>query len=114
DWLACEFVDPVESLDGSIVKSESVGPGRPSFHDSTIQRFNASTEAHPWSLKHLHRLIVLSAVYQQSSDPGKSREKAARVDPENRLLSRANKQRLDFESMRDSLLSASGELDLAM
>ncbi|HEU0010044.1 MAG TPA: PSD1 and planctomycete cytochrome C domain-containing protein [Verrucomicrobiae bacterium] len=115
DWLACEFVEPVELLNRLSVKSGKGSANSNAAHDSTIQRFNDSTKARPWSLKHLHRLILLSAVYQQSSDPpGMSRAKAARVDPENRLLSRANKQRLDFESMRDSLLYASGELDLTI
>ena len=61
-----------------------------------------------WSLKRLHRLIMSSSVYQQSS----SEDAVARaVDPENRLLWRMPRQRLDFESFRDSLLSVSGKLD---
>src|SRR5262249_20657889 len=65
-----------------------------------------------WSVKKLHLLIMLSEVYQQSSDavPG-AKEKAPSLDPENRLLWHFNRQRLDFESMRDSLLAVSGELD---
>jgi hypothetical protein len=62
-----------------------------------------------WSTKYLHRLIVLSATYQQSSD---APEVSLKADPENRLLSRMNRQRLDFEAMRDTLLSASGKIDL--
>jgi hypothetical protein len=61
-----------------------------------------------WSLKKLHRLLVLSAAYQQSSD---DRPDARRIDPENRLLWRANRRRLDFESTRDALLAVSGRLD---
>jgi mono/diheme cytochrome c family protein len=64
-----------------------------------------------WSIKTLHRMLMLSATYQQSSDDDASR---IALDPENRFLSRMNRTRLDFESMRDSLLSASGDLDLAM
>src|SRR6185437_10951790 len=74
-----------------------------------------------WSVKKLHRLIMLSAVYQQSSDAWTAsgaqiakrpvtRPSASRIDPENRLLWHFNSQRLDFESMRDSLLAVSGEL----
>ena len=61
-----------------------------------------------WSVKKLHRLIMLSSVYQQSSEenPG-----AARVDPNNHALWRMNRRRLDFESMRDTLLAVSGKLD---
>ena len=62
-----------------------------------------------WSLKKLHRQIMLSSTYRQSSAHHPA---AASVDPTNRLLWRYNRQRLDFESMRDSLLAASGELDL--
>lgn len=67
-----------------------------------------------WSLKHLHRLIVLSATYQQSSLPSAEAGYLARAnesDPENRLLWRFNSRRLDFESLRDALLATSGELD---
>lgn len=64
-----------------------------------------------WSLKALHRMIVSSAVYQQSSTPT---PEAQRADPDNRLLSYFPRRRLDFEAMRDSLLAASGELDLTI
>ncbi len=64
-----------------------------------------------WSLKKLHRRIVLSAAYQQASI---DRPDARDIDPENKLVWRQNPQRLDFESMRDSLLAASGAIDLAM
>jgi hypothetical protein len=62
-----------------------------------------------WSLKKLHRLILLSNTYQQSSD-GEGR--FAQLDPDNRLLWKMNRQRLDFEEMRDSLLALAGKLDL--
>jgi hypothetical protein len=64
-----------------------------------------------WSLKKLHRRIMLSAAYQQGS---LDRPDAREIDPENKLLWRQNPRRLDFESMRDSLLAASGALDLTM
>ncbi|HVU86852.1 MAG TPA: DUF1553 domain-containing protein [Pirellulales bacterium] len=64
-----------------------------------------------WSLKRLHRLIVLSNTYAQSSD---DRPECRAVDPENRWLWRANRRRLDFEAMRDSLLAAAGRLDTAL
>jgi hypothetical protein len=64
-----------------------------------------------WSLKRLHRRIMLSAVYQQSSSPPADAAETARgIDPDNRLLWRANRRRLDFESMRDTLLAVSGRL----
>ena len=63
------------------------------------------------SLKELHRLIVTSATYRQSSaaSPG-----ALVIDPENRLLSRRRLERLDAECVRDTLLAISGRLDLRM
>ena len=64
-----------------------------------------------WSLKKLHRLIMLSRVYQESSFTHPDFEK---VDPQNRLLWRANIRRLDFEAMRDTLLALSGRLDLSV
>lgn len=70
-----------------------------------------------WSLKRLHRQIVLSATYQQTSDlpEDAARLEAARaVDPENRLLWHFNRYRLGFETMRDALLHASGELDMSV
>src|SRR5439155_7424316 len=62
-----------------------------------------------WSLKKLHRLLMLSSTYQQSSE-GESR--SAAVDPDNRWLGKMNRQRLDFEETRDSLLAVAGKLDL--
>ena len=58
-----------------------------------------------WSLKHLHRLIVTSRTYRQSSNV---RAEAAKVDPNNRLLWRQNRSRLDAKIVRDVCLSASG------
>lgn len=63
-----------------------------------------------WSLKDLHRLIMNSRVYQITSNT-RSDPKYVQMDPENRLLWRANIRRLDFESMRDSLLVFSGKMD---
>jgi hypothetical protein len=61
-----------------------------------------------WSTRHLHRLIVLSSAYRQSSidDAGN-----ARIDPENDLLWRWSARRLEAEAIRDLTLAASGELD---
>jgi len=63
------------------------------------------------SLKLLHRLIVTSATYRQSSD---HREAAATLDADNRLLWRMPRQRLDADSYRDFVLAASGRLDPGM
>jgi hypothetical protein len=61
-----------------------------------------------WSLKKFHKFVMLSRVYQASSH---TRDEYETLDPENRLLWRANVRRLDFESIRDSLLVFSGRLD---
>ncbi|VTR95916.1 planctomycete cytochrome c domain protein : Uncharacterized protein OS=Singulisphaera acidiphila (strain ATCC BAA-1392 / DSM 18658 / VKM B-2454 / MOB10) GN=Sinac_1739 PE=4 SV=1: PSCyt1: PSCyt2: PSD1 [Gemmata massiliana] len=63
-----------------------------------------------WSVKRLHKRIMLSSTYQQSSAVSGDLYK---LDPENRLLSHQNRRRLDFEGLRDSLVAASGRLDLA-
>lgn len=64
-----------------------------------------------WRVKHLHRLIVLSAVYRQSS---KSKEHAAEKDVDVRYLWRFPSRRLEAESIRDSMLAVSGQLNVTM
>src|SRR5262249_55444938 len=63
------------------------------------------------SLKKLHRLIVTSATYQQSS---RHDEESAKVDADNRYLWRMNRRRLDAESVRDAVLLVSGQLNRNM
>jgi hypothetical protein len=63
---------------------------------------------HDWSLKQLHRLILSSRTWQQAAV---DRPEYRAVDPENKLLWRANRQRLSFESMRDAMLAVSGQLE---
>jgi hypothetical protein len=64
-----------------------------------------------WKLKAIHKLIMTSAVYMQSSDATPA---ALQADPQNRLWWRTPTRRLDAEAMRDALLSVSGTLDLTM
>ncbi len=64
---------------------------------------------HGWSTKQLHKLIVLSSTYCQDSKPS---EVGMAADPTNQYLWRANVQRLDFEQMRDALLTVGARLDL--
>jgi hypothetical protein len=64
-----------------------------------------------WSVKSLHRRIMLSAAYQMSSDIS---AEAAEQDPGNRLLSHFSRRRLDVEEMRDAMLALDGSLDLNM
>ncbi len=66
-----------------------------------------------WSFKQIHRLILNSATYRQSSR--RPAPEVARLnDPENRLLWRMDTRRLDAEQIRDAMLAVSGELDLKM
>jgi hypothetical protein len=64
-----------------------------------------------WSLKAMHRLIVTSEAYRQSSRVAKD---GLLLDPENTLLWRQNRRRLDGEAIRDALLAVSGRLNQAM
>jgi hypothetical protein len=73
---------------------------------------------HGWSVKRLHRQIMLSTAYRQSSRrPGRGPEQSTTatsgesIDPENRLLWRMNLRRLEAEIVRDSVLTVSGALD---
>jgi len=79
-------------------------PSHPELLDYLAARFMDEG----WSLKSLHKWIVLSKTYQLSSADNLQ---AAAVDPENRLLARAPRRRLDFEALRDSVLFAAGTLD---
>jgi hypothetical protein len=69
-----------------------------------------------WKLKPLHRLILSSHTWQRTSQVPRSQPFTDQMeaDPTNRQLWRANRRRLDLESLRDTLLSVSGQLDLTM
>ena len=80
-------------------------PSHPELLDYLAHRF---VESH-WSIKTLHREIMLSSAYALSAAYS---DKNYAADPGNRLLWRANRRRLDAESLRDALLFAAGDLDL--
>ena len=80
-------------------------PTHPELLDWLATRFVADG----WSIKKLHKVIMLSATYQQASD---DRAECVKADPANTLLWKFNRQRLGFEQMRDALLLASSKLDL--
>jgi hypothetical protein len=82
-------------------------PTHPELLDYLARQFIRSG----WSVKALHRMIMLSSVYQMSSRPSDS---SLAKDPDNRLLSHFNRRRLSVEEMRDGLLSIDGSLDLKM
>ncbi len=83
----------------------SGGPSHPKLLDWLALQFVKEN----WSIKAIHRLIVTSATYQQTSlhqDP-----RAEQIDPDNALLWRFRRQRLDAETIRDAVLSVSGRLN---
>jgi hypothetical protein len=82
----------------------SEAPTHPELLDHLAKAFMENG----WSIKKMHRLIMLSAAYQQKSD---DRPECRKIDPENTLLWKMNRRRLDFEATRDTLLASAGILD---
>ena len=93
DWLACELMHPSLVL-------ESNGPD--------VRWVEGKPTAGPWSMKHLHRLIVTSRAYRTASTPDK---KNLATDPDNQWLWRMPPQRMDAETVRDSVLAVAETLD---
>ncbi|MEP6538153.1 MAG: PSD1 and planctomycete cytochrome C domain-containing protein, partial [Bryobacteraceae bacterium] len=77
-------------------------------HPELLDTLAADFRKDGWSMKRLIRRIVLSGTYAQSSA---DRPEARQVDPENKLLWRMPRRRLDFEALRDSMLAVAGKLD---
>ena len=84
--------------------------GRPT-HPELLDWLAAEFVEQGWSIKILHRRIVTSAAYQQSSD---FNPEAAAVDADDQLLWRLQPRRLEAEAVRDAMLASSGQLNLAM
>ena len=78
-------------------------------HPELLDWLASEFVAHGWSVKHLHRLIVNSETYCQTSE---SREQGLAVDASSRLLWRYPPHRLEAEPIRDAILAVSGQLDL--
>ena len=93
DWLAGELIQPTEK-----------------FSDL---RSSQPLDLTPWSLKRIHKLMVMSATYQQSSNHA-LHDSYMDIDPANRLWWRAERRRLDAETLRDAMLMAAGDLDDAV
>ena len=87
-------------------------------HPELLDHLASQFIANGWSLKQLHRQIMLSSTYQQQSAnlavDRQSLAAARNTDPENALLWSMNRRRLDWESLRDALLAVSGQLDPKM
>ena len=82
--------------------------GQAPTHPELLDWLAAEFVAKRWSVKELHRLVMLSRTYQQSSAPD---EANAKLDVSNDALWRFDKRRLDAESIRDTLLAVAGNLD---
>jgi hypothetical protein len=85
--------------------------GEPPSHPELLDWLAVEFIEHDWSLKYLHKMIVTSSTYRQST---RHDESAAETDPENALLAHQARRRLDGEAIRDALLAASGEIQRAM
>ncbi|MEZ0264337.1 MAG: DUF1553 domain-containing protein [Phycisphaerae bacterium] len=95
----------VRTVDDIGVQSEA--PSHAELVDYLATRFMTDG----WAFKKMHKLIMLSSAYQQSSDTNAA---YAVSDPDNRLLWRANLRRLDFEAVRDTMLQFTGKIDLTV
>jgi Protein of unknown function (DUF1553)/Protein of unknown function (DUF1549) len=97
---------------GIVATSSDFGVrGEPPTHPELLDWLASELTAGGWRLKPLHRLIVTSATYRQSS---RSNPKLAADDPENSMFARMNRRRLDAEGVRDAMLAVSGELNPKM
>jgi hypothetical protein len=81
--------------------------GYPPTHPELLDWLAAEFMARGWSVKELHRCIVNSAAYRQAS---LDRDDGSAADPENRLVWKQNRRRLEFEALHDALLAVSGSL----
>ena len=114
DWLACEFKNDEARMTNDERSSKGITPNNASLNSSRVAHLDIPSSLDirhssfpAWSLKNLHRLIVTSATYRQSS---RVRPEIAALDPQNKLLARQSRLRLDAEIVRDTALSASGLL----
>ncbi|MBN8248674.1 MAG: DUF1553 domain-containing protein, partial [Verrucomicrobia bacterium] len=97
--------------EGLVRTSDNFGiRGEPPTHPELLDWLAQELIRSGWDLRHLHRLILNSATWRQSATPGAEPDGVA-PDPDNRLLSRFPRQRLEAEMVRDALLAVSGRLD---
>lgn len=87
--------------------------GAPPSHLELLDWLAVDFVRHGWKVKRLHKMIMLSTVYRQSSSRGDSAagERAVIEDPDNRLLWKMPLRRLEAEALRDSILAVGGNLD---
>jgi hypothetical protein len=85
--------------------------GEAPTHPELLDWLATEFAARRWSIKQMHRLMMLSSTYRQASVAG---EESLRKDPENRYFSRMNRHRLDADAVRDNILAVAGTLNLKM
>jgi hypothetical protein len=85
-------------------------------HPALLDWLAVDFTLHDWNAKRLHRLIMTSTVYRQSSKrmPDRASPTPHSIDPENHLFWRMNLRRLDAEALRDSIIAVSGQADFMM
>lgn len=88
--------------------------GTPPTHPELLDWLAAELIESGWHLKPLHRQIMLSAAYRRASAIASADERHFEIDPDNELYGRTSRRRLTAEQLRDAMLAASGELNLAM
>lgn len=94
---------------GIVATVENLGiSGAKPSHPDLLDFLASEFVKQRWSIKQLHRLIMTSSVYKQSSMP---RDDLSAIDPDNRLLAKFPLRRLDAEAIRDAMLHIAGELD---
>ena len=99
---------------GIVATPENFGElGARPTHPGLLDWLAADFVKNGWKMKRLHRMIMTSTVYRQSSRQPESRQHTAakKADPLNRLLWRMNMRRLEAEAVRDAILAASGKLE---
>ncbi|MEQ9068459.1 MAG: DUF1553 domain-containing protein, partial [Gimesia chilikensis] len=97
---------------GIVATQEDFGSqGDPPTHPALLDWLAVEFMEHNWSMKHVHKLIVMSATYQQSS---KITPELLEADPYNKLLTRGPRLRLSAETIRDNALAISGLLSTKM
>lgn len=88
--------------------------GSPPSHPEMLDWLAVELVENDWSMKHLHRLIVLSNAYRMSSSQVGVNAATLQADPDNRFYWRMNPIRMEAQAVRDSLLHLAGDLDLTM
>jgi hypothetical protein len=109
DWLACEFMQPeVQSPESKVLSPESKAQSQHGALQTLDSGRKTQDSVRPWSIKHIHRLIVSSATYRQAS---KVTPELYAKDQYNRLLARGPRVRVEGEVVQDIALAVSGLLN---